>query len=101
MKHKFFLYVGLAVISIPVYLLIGKVLFGSLEKFKDCLSDGSDSSYGFAQSAGSAWAEIRLYYFVGLCAAAVYGESILLLKFLPGTAEAIHKCTMGILLFVV
>ena len=94
MEHTFFLYFGLAVISIPTYLLIAKVLFGNLEKFKDCMS-GFESRY----SAGRAWKEIKLFYFVGLCAMAVYGEGIVLINFLPGIAKGIHTCAESIILF--
>jgi hypothetical protein len=45
------------------------------------------------------WPDVKFAYFVGLCGIAVYGESIFLLKYLPGIAKAIHAGTRSIILF--
>jgi len=99
MEDKFFLYFGLAVISIPTYLLIAKVLFGSLQKFKDCVFYCFNSDWESPYTAGRSWAKFKFSYFLGLCAMAVYGEGVVLVKYLPGVAEAIHGCAKGIILF--
>ncbi len=94
MEDKSFLYVGLAVISIPTYLLIAKILFGNLEKFKDCA--GSQSARGT-----KTWADVKFTYFLGLCAMAVYGEGLFLLKYLPGIAKGIQGCVQWLILSIV
>jgi hypothetical protein len=91
MEDKFFLYCGLAVISVPTYFLIGKILFGNFDKFKDCLASQTRRM--------QTWADVKFAYFVALCGIAVYGEGILLLKYLPGIAKGIHACAKSIILF--
>ena len=99
MQDKFFLYFGLAVISLPTYLLIAMIQFGNLTKFWDCILTICCSGPGDYYSAGLSWAKFKLIYFVCLCAGAVYGESALLIKFFPNIAGAIEACAKGIILF--
>ena len=94
MDDMFSLYFGVAVISIPTYLLIAVIQFGSLTKLWDCVGDWVS---GDRYSAGRSWADLKLIYFVCLCAGAVYGESVLLLKFLPGVARAIQACAQWVI----
>ena len=74
----------LAVANIPVYILLGKVYFGSWYRFFDCVKyflTKDTSSY----MRGQQWEDLRstweLLFFVGGCAAMIAGEYYLIGKF--------------------
>ncbi len=74
----------LALVNIPVYILLGKVYFGSWSKFFDCvkywLTNDTSSYLRWEQ-----WEDVRstfnLYLFLGGCAAMIAGEYYLIGKF--------------------
>ena len=74
----------LAVANIPVFLIIGKVYFGSLAGFLDCLRYWGTSDM-VSRMEGEYWDHVRsswdLFFFVGGCAALLAGEYYLVGKF--------------------
>jgi len=74
----------LAVANIPVYILLGKIYFGSWSKFLDCVKywlTNDTSSYLRGQQSEDVMSTFNLYLFVGGCAALIAGEYYLTGKF--------------------
>lgn len=78
-------FIVLIVVNIPLYLLLGKILFSSIEDFWEAVTfwftpDLFSAIQG--QWGDDMWAELKLGLFVGLCIACVYGEFALVQKFI-------------------
>jgi hypothetical protein len=75
----------LVVINAPVYVLIGKIVFGTWEDFWEAVR------FWFTPDLFSAfmgefwedvWAELKLFVFLAVCAGCVYGEYALVQRFM-------------------
>jgi len=84
---NFTLLAVLVIVNIPVFLYIGKYWFDGWDGFWECVG------YWIRPDILSAltgefwddwWGELKLALFLGVCAAVVYGEYILIGKFFHG-----------------
>ena len=75
----------LIVINAPVYFVIGKIVFGNWEDFWDAVrfwfTPGLFSAL-MGEFWEDAWAELKLFLFLAACAACVYGEHVLVQRFM-------------------
>ncbi|ARN57586.1 hypothetical protein [Sedimentisphaera salicampi] len=74
----------LAVLNLPVYFFLGWVIFDDWEGFVDSVkyivtSDWISALRG--EYYDDAWGEIKFLYFLATCAAAVFGEYLLIEKY--------------------
>ena len=85
MVKKDFIFLGiLAVGNIPIYILIGKVLFGDWEAFKEAvgyLFTPNIFSYIFDELSDDFWATVKMFLFIVLCILLWTGELVLITKF--------------------
>jgi len=81
------LYIVLAVANIPVYIFIGWFLFEDWSGFFEALGYWfQPDSWSWLKGEGfdDFIAELKLFFFLALCAAAVFGEFWLINKYFPG-----------------
>jgi hypothetical protein len=75
----------LVVINAPVYVLIGKIVFGTWEDFWEAIRFWFTPDL-FSAFMGEfwedAWAELKLFLFFAACAGCVYGEYSLVQRFM-------------------
>jgi hypothetical protein len=67
--------------NVPLYWLVGWVIFRDRESFLECLKfwlTPDIVSLFKGEWAEDSWAEMKLLLWIALCAGAVYGESLLL-----------------------
>ena len=73
----------LGVVNIPIYVLIGKVIFGCwsdfLEAVKFWLTPDSLSMFR-GEYTDDIWAELKLGFLIGVCGACVYFEYLFIQK---------------------
>ena len=84
MVTKDYVFLGiLAVGNIPVYILIGKMLFEDWEEFKEAvgyLFTPNVFSYIFGELDEDFWATVKMFIFIVLCIFLWTGELVLITK---------------------
>lgn len=76
----------LIVVNIPVYLLLGKMIFGDWEGFGEAIGyvlTPDIISLFNGERAEDFFATMKFFFFVALCIGCVYGEMHLLGKYMP------------------
>jgi len=74
----------LGVLNVPVYILIGRVLFENWSGFWESIKfwfTPDIISWFRGEHWEDAWAEVKLWYFVALCVVAVVVEYLLINKY--------------------
>lgn len=95
--------IGLIPLNIPICYLLIKVLYGDLTGFKDAMVIGSKSALSSAmdgESADRALANIKWTYFFALCATVTFLEFVVLSKYFPKVAEAIHNSVVWLITLI-
>lgn len=75
----------LGIVNIPIYFLLGWVVFGDWETFGECIRYALTPdiiSWFRGEGLEDFWAEMRLFFWVGACALVVWGESHLVMKYI-------------------
>jgi hypothetical protein len=83
MDRNVIILIVLSVVNIPLYLVIGKVLFGGWVEFLDAVKfwfTPDVFSLFRGEYADDFWAELKIGLFVVLCGACVFGEFRLIQK---------------------
>ena len=91
MEAPLIAFIVMAVINIPLFILIGKVIFGSWEDFWDAVKfwlTPDALSLFTGEYWDDIWAEFKLGFFVVTCGACVYGQLWLIVKWFGDAAAA-------------
>ena len=77
MEGQTIAFIVLAILDIPLFILIGKVLFGSWEQFWEAIEFWLELDFFSALDGkywNDIWAEAKLTFFTIICIACIYGE---------------------------